>query len=250
MPRLFPSGFPIRLDGIDVLVHPAARRYYLNNFEPLCRKAFREALHDGARVLDVGSNAGVYARIAAEAVGRSGAVFAVEPSPVNLPILHRNVARCENVTVIPVAASDRNTSFTFFLSEDTLNDAISEGPYKATVGTTRVDARPLDDVIEPPIDLIKMDVQGHEPEALKGLARTIQQSPGVKILIEWSPACLVASKHPPDAVPRLLSEFGFNVVQVIPHEELGYTTIEAAYQFLRDNPQTTAYWNVVAAKAA
>ena len=53
-----------------------------------------------------------------------------------------------------------------------------------------VQAVALDDYFKPdapPLDFLKIDVEGAELFVLKGARRTLAQNKGVKLLIEWSP---------------------------------------------------------------
>ena len=51
-----------------------------------------------------------------------------------------------------------------------------------------VDTIPLDDVIKDeflPIDLMKIDVEGTEPYVIEGAKKILEQSPNLKIIMEW-----------------------------------------------------------------
>jgi hypothetical protein len=72
-------------------------------------------------------------------------------------------------------------SGTFFMPEDR---AKSGG-----MGESIVPIIALDDFLGPDFtaDVIKMDIEGSEPLALKGMSKIIQRSKNIKLIIEYSP---------------------------------------------------------------
>lgn len=48
-----------------------------------------------------------------------------------------------------------------------------------------------DDLGLAPLECIKIDIEGFEPQALRGLLQTLQDSPRVKILSEFSPLSIM-----------------------------------------------------------
>ncbi len=57
----------------------------------------------GDTVIDIGANLGYYARPLSEIVGPGGRVYAVEPVPVIVRVLRRNLKGCSNVEILPYA---------------------------------------------------------------------------------------------------------------------------------------------------
>jgi hypothetical protein len=53
-------------------------------------------------------------------------------------------------------------------------------------GTIPIHGRTIDSLNLPPIDVCKMDIEGAELGALTGMQRTLQRSPGMKLLIEYN----------------------------------------------------------------
>jgi FkbM family methyltransferase len=211
---LFPAGMPCTIGDVTLNVPTGAFDYYSQHFEEAERTAFAALLTPGMIVLDVGANAGYYSLVAARTVAR---VHAVEPSPRNLPILRANVRHVPNITVHPVAASDRHGQSTWTFAEDGINDSLRDGtPYAATVGHATVTVAPLDDVIqEASVDVIKMDIQGAEPLALRGMHRLLAGSPTVTVLIEWSPPCLAQFGYTAEDLLETLRAAGLNRIEAM-----------------------------------
>ena len=109
-----------------------------------------------------------------------------------------------NVVVLPLAASDSRRVFSLAGRSNThlvaAREAIRGGGHFAQ-------AVPLDDVLGglPRLDFIKMDVEGHEPPALRGLARLLARDrPG--LLVEFNPECLdVQGQDPLDYLKLLFA---------------------------------------------
>lgn len=165
----------------------------------------RAYIGKGMIVVDVGAYIGLYTCMAAEMVGSTGRVIAFEPDPANRRQLLDNVALNEfgNVTVVGSALSDKAGSGELYLKHHgTVSSLIGNGD------CVRVEIDTLDISLERigarRVDIIKIDVEGHELPVLRGAVKTIRSNPGVKFVI--------ASYHYPEQVRDVgcfLAEMGF-----------------------------------------
>ena len=96
-------------------LHPSKRGvseelYLFHVHEPTSTEKYLACLSHGDHVLDVGSNIGYYAVLAADKVGRTGRVIGCEPSPGVFEILKQNVQRFDpfNVEVFPWAVGAKS----------------------------------------------------------------------------------------------------------------------------------------------
>jgi FkbM family methyltransferase len=145
--------------------------------------ALRAQLRPGATVLDIGANIGIFTALAASIVGDAGRVIAVEPIPRNITLIERACRRSgfHQVEVIRAAASDRSGEIELRTHASTSNSATpaAAGVRLSAEGASnlRVPAVVLDDVLGGlgRLDLVKIDVAGMEPRALRGLRRTIER---------------------------------------------------------------------------
>ena len=136
------------------------------------------ALPDGALILDVGANLGLSAITMAIAQPRAR-VIAFEPNPVTYGYLRRNIAGFANIEAVQAAASDRATVLHFHPALYAAGShVVGSGHIRDDMPTVDVKAVSLDDFVaerglEP--SFIKLDVEGHEPEALAGAAAVIER---------------------------------------------------------------------------
>jgi FkbM family methyltransferase len=147
----------------------------------------RSLARPGQVVVDLGANIGYFAMLASSVVGPSGQVIALEPNAQNLRLLYASVVEggAKNIVVLPVAASFAPEIFRMqaFGSNGFL-DAATPGQ----AGAQYVQAVVLDEILQglPAIHVVKMDIEGFEPFALRGMTRLLQRHRPA-VITEFSP---------------------------------------------------------------
>jgi FkbM family methyltransferase len=166
-------------------------------FERFEAAQFAESIRPGMTVLDIGANIGYYTLLAARGVGPSGRVYAFEPDARSRSGLERNLRlnQMGNVTVIPKAVSDTAGRQPLYLSDSAAKSGLSRSMAEdSVVDTTIVDTVRIDDLLEGArVDVVKMDIEGHEPAALRGMRETLERSPDLRLFLEFSPVALRAA---------------------------------------------------------
>jgi FkbM family methyltransferase len=134
----------------------------------------RRRLGPGASVFNLGANHGVIALMLANAVGPTGRVVALEANPYDARTAARN-ARLNGVDQLTcvnaaVAAETGEVSFA-------LGGEVDDGTGR--FGAVKVPALSIDDLASRhgTPDVVVMDVEGYELEALAGAQRTLEERP-------------------------------------------------------------------------
>jgi FkbM family methyltransferase len=179
------------------------------------RAALRALLRPGMTVIDVGANIGIYTEFLAACVGPQGRVIAIEPAPDNVHRLETAARRLPQVTVVHAGVAARSGSITLYIADD-LN--VDHRTYSAEPGRRSIEVRALalDEYIaaNERIDLIKMDIQGAELEAIEGARRVLTSLHPPHILFEYWPHGLRAAGREPRALPDSLRELGYVLTTV------------------------------------
>lgn len=197
---------------------------YLGNYstESFETKVFEKYLKKGITVLDLGANIGFYTLLSSAKVGNDGKVFAFEPSPKNLKLINSSLKEnsFSNVIVVNAAVSDFvGKSFLhispYYNSEHSLfNYHYSSGTNskleKIMIDVTTVD-KTLEDAGDHTVDLIKMDIEGSESKALKGMQKTLEENPHLVLITEFWPKGFENAQSIPKDYLDELSNLGFKI---------------------------------------
>jgi FkbM family methyltransferase len=183
----------------------------------------RGLLRPGDAVIDAGAHIGFFTMHMAAAVGPSGRVYAFEPLDRNADLLERSIGEngfADRVRFQRAAAGAAAGTATLTFANETLN---SGGAYLLRDGTAplagnekkAVPVVALDGLdLRRPIRFIKMDVEGAEPQVLRGAARILQEDRPV-ILSEIHPAQLErASGVTPAQFLAQIAAFGYRAHQL------------------------------------
>lgn len=221
------AGFGIYSDVSDAAVGRYVRE---DNYEREVTAVFRRLLRPGMGVIDVGANIGYFALLSASIVGSAGHVLAIEPNPRNAKLLEasRRTNGFANLLVSQTAAG-RETGL-LMLNTSHSNGTTSEvpEPAQAILAAELVPSVRVDTLVEPGrrIDLVKVDVEGAEYNALLGAAET---------LARWRPT--IISEFSPDMMPGIsgisgpdylawLIGLGYDLAVIAPDGSLGPAGIE------------------------
>jgi FkbM family methyltransferase len=165
------------LRGMRWVVGSAVHGSWLGIYEASKSRAFAASIESGDVVFDIGANVGYYTLIAARRAGRAGKVHAFEPLPENVAFLHRHVDMNEVSGVVEVhqkAVTDgAQAEASFVVGENRSVGAIGAGG-GIKVGAVGLDAFVYEDGNAPP-DVVKIDIEGAEAEALSGAARLLAE---------------------------------------------------------------------------
>lgn len=175
----------------------------LHEFEDMC--LLLHLLRPGDLFVDVGANVGSYTVLASAVCGARS--IALEPDLDAAAALRRNIEvnRIENlVQVIDVAAGASSGRAHFTVGLDTTNRVISSD----LPGSHQVPVRSLDELLanENPI-LIKIDVEGYEPEVISGARSVLRRESLAAVIIETVDDAITAEMNDAGFQPAVYEPF-------------------------------------------
>jgi FkbM family methyltransferase len=215
-----PNGLHMECDLRD---HVQRHIYFMGVYEPVESHLFSRLVKNGWTVFDVGSNVGQYALLASPLVGKSGGVHAFEPVPHNFDRARRHLTlnHVVNVFLHRLAAWHERTEVQLGLASDMTENA---GSYSvgAVSGTAVVPVKaqsiPLDDYVADRqierVDLVKMDIEGAELNALRGFVKTLRRDRPVILMEVNRVACLRAGYEPAQLWELLIDQLGYRVWKI------------------------------------
>lgn len=200
--RVTVCGAPFR---IDLRRRSVSRSIYLGGrWHEHVIAMLHAQLRPGMTMADVGANVGLMAVHAGEAVGPAGIVLAFEPEARNFALLEENArhARARNIVPIAAAVGERDGTIDLFVSA-------RDGGDHRTVAAP--DARPairvplvsLDEEARRrgvTVNFAKLDIQGAEGQALRGMRATMRAQAFSGLVIEFWPDTLRAAGEDPLAL--------------------------------------------------
>ncbi|MGZ8193235.1 MAG: FkbM family methyltransferase, partial [Methylobacter sp.] len=184
-------------------------------FEPQETALCRQLINCGDRVLDIGANIGYYTLLFSDLVSPGGRVTAIEPDQGNFLCLKRNLT---GQVVKGIASLHQvalgETAHNAYLFRSTENAGMHRLYASVCCSSNSTDVTVItgDSLALPPLDFIKIDIEGYELAALRGLAATLKQSPGLKILCEFSPLSLWEAGFSPTDFLEYMRTFGLRLI--------------------------------------
>ena len=152
-----------------------SQKHLLGTYEPYMQEAFLKMVRPGFVVYDVGSHAAYHSLFCGLLVGKAGRVVAFEPNPENHASIERQISVNPQlpVSVSHYALSDHCATLRLDTSKGSSQGFVSDR------GTISIEARTIDFLVcegqLPPPDLIKIDVEGHEEQVLRGALETVRK---------------------------------------------------------------------------
>ncbi|MCJ7515977.1 MAG: FkbM family methyltransferase [Dehalococcoidia bacterium] len=209
---------------VNLLMHGVWERFQT--------KLFKDSIHEGMVVVDIGAHIGYYTLLAAERVGKNGAVFAFEPDESNYDLLIKNIEQNEYSNVTPVkkaVTSSTGTVKLFLNARESGEHSIIEDKRRQKV--VLVDSVALDDFLDADcaVDVIKMDVEGAEMAALLGMSKVIARSPRLAMFTEFFPGALERAGVSPADYFNELQRHEFNIYLIDEPRQLWEAVSDIAY---------------------
>lgn len=182
------------------------------HYEPNTVSIIKKIVKPGMKSIDVGAHIGFYTCLLASLSGDNGKVSAFEPMPSHFELLLKNVNENQfqqRVMAYQLACSDVHGH----LGASKVSNMFVVGQVSQAEQVI-VEAVRLDDLIEEPIDIVKLDIEGHEPAAIRGMISIISRDRPIifsEINEYWLQSCTQSSAR---EYLGFLKSFGYTVFDV------------------------------------
>jgi len=175
----------------DKLCGPAKNAFFFQEIadlggirKPHITEVVQEYLDEEDTFIDIGAHIGYFTVLASQIVGPNGKVLSFEPFPVNFEYLQKNIKlnNLKNVSACYRGLWDSSTK----------KGILETAPNMARiVEGNEIEMIPLDSLDVKP-NMIKMNIEGSEPFALRGMTRTLERHKPI-LLLEFNPVAIVVA---------------------------------------------------------
>jgi len=215
----FEMFIPVKNDGIG------RQLFVLRGRESDHKWMMDREVHRGNVILDIGANIGYYALMEAKRLQGSGKIHAIEPDPRNIRFLEKNISSSGLQNLIDVregAISNFDGQLDFALADSTNLSSFNTltAPASKIIKVTVYEFGAYVERIGK-IDLVRMDVEGHEVEILCSLAELLKRN------IDLAPKKIIFETHRYGAnqekmagILQALFDYGYTVKYISSDDEL------------------------------
>ncbi len=186
---------------------------FIQDISPVKGYELHYNLKPGDIVVDAGAYPGDYAVFASRKVGKNGKIICFEPDENNRKILRKNLEheRNNNFIIISKGLWDKNTKLTF-KSLDGLHSTLFSNNGKSEIEVVRLDDE-LKGLGINKVDVIKMDIEGAEIEAIQGAVRTLKNNDTKVMIASYH---IVNGKKTAHFLENFLSSLGYKTLSDFP----------------------------------
>ena len=184
-------------------------------------RMIQKTLRPGMTVIDIGANIGYYAMMEARAVTGTGHVYAIEPEPHNVELLHLNVKLngYHHINVFQAGMSDETGMAKLYVSDHSnLHNLLRPLRAKNIDSVIDIKVYRLDDFIEEQnidpsdISFIRMDIEGYEVKALSGMQKILRIAKSLHLFIEFHPQYIEGiTDYSLESTLDFLASLGFEI---------------------------------------
>jgi FkbM family methyltransferase len=210
-----PNGIAYHLDPLTQF---ASRWFELGAYERETEAIFRAEIEPDDIVVDVGANEGYFTILAAQLAYR-GRVIAVEPQARCVDAINRNLAANDirNCTILPVALGQSSGKGQLLLMPEMNNGASSlVRSYRWSRRKQPVEIIDADELAArigvQVFDFVKIDVEGYEPEVVRGLLPLLRAGRVKKLLLDYHPTLLAPRGIRPEDIHEQIVTSGMQGV--------------------------------------
>lgn len=220
---------------LDIDESPMMRARIEGTYEPFKTRMIQRLLQPGMTYVDIGTNKGYFAVLAARLLHGTGQVLAFEPEPWNCRCVRHSIDAnaYANIRLFELAVGDANKVASLHLGNKSGWHSILPNLPQCGRDTIEVQQRCLDSILDElevtQVDVVKIDVEGVELRVLDGARETLTRNSDIVLLMDLHPYLGTSSI----AVCDFLQDLGFQLYEMNPpHRSLavseGITVLYAA----------------------
>ncbi len=189
-------------------------------YEPNMCSTLKQFLGPGKTFVDLGANEGYFTVIGARLCQPQGRVIAIEPQRRLLPVIEENLRLngLSNVSLVNAAVTDTPGQLTLHLTSDTNSGGSGLHRHaKYSLPTQEVTAMTLAQVLDQQkvdhVDLMKVDIEGFEYEALLGSPEVFQRHRIRALALELHPTILADRGKCSSDIEQMLTSAGYRLTE-------------------------------------
>lgn len=204
--------------------------YFLNDYEKNEIDFLYNFLKNGDTFIDIGGNIGLFSLNASKLVGNSGKVYAFEAFSENFRQFNNNVKinDFKNIVLEHLAISNQQKTIEILYNEAHQNVGMASSYLQNFTSKEEIKAISLDEYVREKkiskIDLIKIDIEGGEFDAIKGM-KNVLENYNPKIILEVNTLTLEYSNHTEQELLDLLNSFGYSQKTILSQDDSSYNAV-------------------------
>lgn len=182
-------------------------------------KLFKRVVEPDMTFVDVGAYVGYFTLLASSLIGPAGKVYAFEPDTDAFEFLRANLQANACTNVVAVNKGVWETSASANLVRDPYGPESFVSLDEATGRSNPIGLISLDSFFEsagwPRVDLVKMNIEGSELWALRGMRSVCKRNPAIQLAMEFNPTAMIRSGVSRHDLATILAELGFRRARVV-----------------------------------
>ena len=209
------TGFPVKVgDGYWLLFHPKYFRWFTNTYERDHLNELKSLVVGHGVAIDIGAHFGLYSLIMAKYFDKK--VISFEPTPYSAKIFRKNIwfnRLKEKIRFHQAAVGAVNGTASFLVQETdgaVSNSLIDYWHSDETKYSIAVDVVAIDNIVDEPVDFIKIDAEGNELDVLRGAIKTIEKN-RPQILLALHPAAIKEKGDELSQIWELVAQLDYRV---------------------------------------
>ena len=169
--------------GLEMLLNLKLEKdYWLGTYEVDLQAMIDKLVEPDKVIYDIGANIGFFTLMFAKKTGKSGHVYAFEALPENVERLRKNVeinGFIDRVSIMNAAVQDRSGEVDFLIGPSPAMGKVDRSAGRVIDHAQKfmIEGISIDDFVDnlgnPPPDIVKVDIEGGEVLAFPGMAKSL-----------------------------------------------------------------------------